>query len=108
MPELDLEVHEDPAHYAAFDLNATGKVIFGFAVRLLGWSMENQSSSTLAHADIYDGTDTSGTALFAINLAGNQSGRDWFGPGGILFKNGLYLNVTAQEVKGAVFYRRHR
>ena len=106
--ELDLEVHSDPACYVTFDLSAAGKAIFAFSAVVFGWSMRNVSTTTEATLDIYDGTDTTGISLFGINLAGNQTGRDWFGDRGILFRNGLYINVTAQEVKGAVFYRPHR
>ena len=103
---VELEVHNEPAHYVAFNLNATGAAVLGFAAVVLGWSMKNASGTTLAALDIYDGTDHTGTSLFPIQLAANQTGRDWFGPNGILFRNGLYINVTAQQVSGAVFYRR--
>jgi len=105
--ELDLDVIDEPADHIEFDLNGTGKAITNFAIILYGWSMYNVSTTTLATVNVYDGTDTSGSIVFPINLAANQSGRDWFGPGGIWFRNGLYLNVTAQEIKGSVFYRRH-
>lgn len=107
-PELELETYEEPAHYIAFDLNGNGKMLANFGLRLCGWSVRNLSSTTLATFDVYDGTDSSGTAIFPVSLAANESSREWFYPGGILMANGLYVNVTAQEVKGAVFYRRHR
>ena len=107
-PDFEIEVREEPAHPVTFDLNAAGAALVSFACIVYGWSMRNASSSTLASLDVYDGTDHSGTSLFPINLAANQSGRDWFGPGGILFKNGLYINVTAQHVTGAVFIRHIR
>lgn len=109
MPELDVELVEveEPAHYVTFDLNATGKILFNFAVVVYGWSMRNVSATTEATLDVYDGTDTTGNVIFPVNLAGNETNREWFNRG-VRLESGLYVNVTAQEVKGSVFYRRHR
>lgn len=104
--EIDLEVHSDPAWSLTFDLNGTGKALAAFSVILLGWCMKNVSSSTEATLDIYDGTDATGVTLFPVNLASNETSVVWFGDRGILMRNGVYVNVTAQEVKGALFYRR--
>ena len=106
--ELDLEVHEDPVHYVYLDLNATGRLVFSFAVVLHGWSLANPASGATAAANLYDGTDTTGQPIFPLSFADSESVGDWFGDRGILLKNGLYVNVTSGEVKGAIFYRRHR
>jgi len=106
--EFELEVREDPAHYASFNLSSAGKAEFGFAVVLHGWALANTSPAASTEIDLYDGTDTSGTVLFPVTLAANESSREWFGDRGVLFRNGLYLNVASGGVKGCVFYRRHR
>jgi len=106
--EVEIELREEPAYPVTFNLNATSGTVVAYACVVFGWSMKNASGTTLATLDVYDGTDHSGTSLFPINLAANQSGRDWFGPNGILFRNGVHINVTAQQVSGAVFIRRHR
>lgn len=106
--EFELEVFTDPAHHVYFDLNGAGSVVLGMSVVLHGWSIRNVSGTTLAQLDIYDGADTSGGhAIFPINLAANETSREFF-ERGVLLKNGVYVNVTAQEVKGALFYRHHR
>ena len=107
MPELDIEVREEPAHPVYFDLNGAGTAVFSFAVIVYGWSIRNVSTTTEANLDVYDGTDTTGHIIFPVNLAGNETSREWFNRG-VEFKNGLYLNVTAQEVKGSIFFRKHR
>lgn len=104
--EFELEVSEDPALWVNFDLNGTGKLVFDCSVRLYGWALKNVSSSTLASLDIYDGTDTSGVPVFPVNLASNETSREWWNRG-VLMRNGVYVNVTAQEVKGALFFRYH-
>lgn len=106
-PEFELEVTQDPAHYIAFDLNGAGKALASFSVVVFGWAIRNMSASTLATADLYDGADTSGTLLLPWALASNAFDVKWFGPNGVWFKNGLYVNVTAQEIKGSIFYRHH-
>jgi hypothetical protein len=107
--ELDLEVHEDPAHYVYFDRNGTGGILMGFSIRLMGYCLKNPSGAATAALDFYDGTDTtSAQPLFPITFAASESITDWFGPNGILLYNGIYVNVTSGEVKGSVFYRKHR
>jgi hypothetical protein len=98
---------DDPAHHAYFDLNATGAVVLGFAHVLYGWSIKNVSTTTEANIDFYDGADSSGLPTFPVNLTGNETNREMW-PRGVLMKNALYINVTAQEVKGSVFFRRVR
>lgn len=106
LAEVEVEVTEEPAHWQNFDLNATGKMMFNFSVVLFGWSIRNISTTTEALLDIYDGTDTSGVVVFPVNLAGNETNREFWNRG-VLMRNGVYVNVTAQEVKGSLFYRRH-
>jgi hypothetical protein len=107
-PELELEVISEPAWPITFDLNGAGLMLANYAVVLFGWAVRNVSSGTEAKFDIYDGTDASGVPVFPVNLAGNETNREWFGPNGVRFRNGVYVNVTAQEVKGSVIVRRHR
>lgn len=107
MPELDIEVREEPAEYVYFDLNGAGAAVVQFALIVYGWSMRNVSATTEATLDAYDGTDATGKIVFPVNLSGNETNREWFNRG-VLMRNGLYVNVTAQEVKGSIFYRRHR
>lgn len=106
--EVELELHERPAHPITLDVNATGVTVCGFSVILFGWAVRNASATTLASFDVYDGTDHSGVSVFPVNLAANEASREWFGPNGIEFKNGVYFNVTAQHVTGAVFIRHRR
>lgn len=103
---FELEVREDPAEYITFDLSGAGRALASFGLTVYGWSLRNVSTTTEAFLDIYDGTDASGIVIFPVNLAGNETSREWFNRG-VDFKNGLYVNVTAQEVKGSLFYRHH-
>lgn len=108
-PELELEFRADPAHYVYFDLSATGKALVAFSVVLYGYTLVNPSGAATAAINLYDGTDTSSAEpILPLTFAVSESLSDWFGPNGILFKNGVYANVTSGEVKGSVFYRHVR
>lgn len=107
-PEIELEVRSDPTHHIDFDLNGAASKLLGFSAVLFGWAMRNMSSSTLATADMYDGDDSSGKPTIPLALAANGFDVRWFGPNGVWFKNAVYLNVTAQEIKGTLFYRHIR
>lgn len=106
--EVEIEVRSDPAHYVTFDLSGTTKLLCGFSVIVYGWVLKNPSSSVAAAIDLYDTADGTGVPVFPLSLAASESIGDWFGDQGVWLKNALYANVTAGEVKGAVFYRHHR
>jgi hypothetical protein len=91
--------------YVTFDLNAKGSVLLDFSVRLVGWALRNKSVSNPANIDLYDGADTSGTPVFPVTLAANESVRDLFPDGGVLLLNALYANITLGEVAGCVVYQ---
>lgn len=106
--EVDIEVHEDPAHWRYFDITA-GLVLLGHAAIVYGYSLKNPSGAATAAIDIYDATDAvSAQQVFTLTFAASESLGDSWGSRGILFKNGVYANVTSGEVKGSIFYRHYR
>lgn len=106
--DFELEVSTDPLWRVYFDLNGAGKALVQFSAKLGGFAIRNMSSSSTAAMDFYDGTDTTGNAIVPITLAANESTREYWWPGGVLFKNGVYANVTSGEIKGSIFYRHIR
>jgi hypothetical protein len=106
--DFSLEVKEDPAHYVTFDVSATTKLLLGFSVVVFGWALKNPSGSVAAAIDVYDTPDGTGVPVFPVTLASSESVGDWFGPNGVWMKNAVFVNVTAGEVKGAIFYRHVR
>ena len=106
--EFALEVTTDPAHYGTWSLSAAGRIITGFSVRLLGWAATETSGSAAATVNVYDGTDTTGLIVLPIRLAQSEAGESWYGPNGIWFKNGVYINVASGQAQGAIFYRHVR
>jgi hypothetical protein len=74
-------------------------------VWLIGWALRNESNSSPANIDIYDGADTSGVPTFPITLAANESVRDLFPQDGVGMLNAVYINVTSGQVGGSVIYQ---
>jgi hypothetical protein len=97
-----------PINHVNFDLTGAGALVLGFSCYFLGWTLRNQSASTVATADLYDGADASGIVTFPLSIAAASHSHIWFGPEGVWLENGLYVNVGAQEVKGSVFFRHMR
>jgi hypothetical protein len=105
---IEAWLEEHHVRYLAFDLNASSRLLLGFAVDLYGWSLKNLSTSTAADIDLYDGTDTSGVAALPVQIPSSSTSTVWFGPNGVRFHNAVFANVTTGEVKGSLFYRHVR
>ena len=73
------------------------------ANRLLGWSLRETSGVASATVYLRDGTDDSGAMVAAIQLAAGESVRDSYFPGGLSLIAGLYVDVAAGQVEGAVY-----
>jgi hypothetical protein len=105
LEEYQIELSEEPAHHAYFDKSSSGQ-IFQFSVVVLGFWMLNPSGSTAATGSIADGNDGTGNPDLPVYLAANTLITPSFGSRGVRFLNGVYLNITAGEIKGSILYRR--
>lgn len=106
--ELDIEIRAEPCHYVAFDQAGTATALTQFATIVYGWVLANPSGSVAATMNVYDSADGSGTIVMPFSLASSESISDWYGPNGVLFRNAVYANVTAGEVKGCLLFRHVR
>lgn len=70
---------------------------------LLGYALRETTGAANATVLLRDGATADGAVVIPITLGPNESTRDWFGPGGISFGNGLFVEVAAGEVEGSVF-----
>lgn len=67
----------------------------------LGFSVRETAGST-ATIRVYDNASAaSGTLLDSIQLAANESAREWY-PGGIWFSAGVYVDIVSGAVEGSV------
>lgn len=105
---IELAVYLDPSRHAEWTLTSGGKIVTGFSVRLMGWTAAETSGSAGCTINVYDGTDTSGSIVLPIKLASGQSSTDWYGPNGILFKNGVYVSMGSGASEGSVFFNHVR
>lgn len=72
---------------------------------LVGYGIRNLSDVAAATVLLRDGSDAAGDLVMPLELAPGESARDWFGPGGIGLSQGLYVDVAAGSVDGAVYLR---
>jgi hypothetical protein len=86
-----------PATTTADVLIQTGQaVLFGLAVE------EDAGTPAVARFVLRDGTTTSGAIVLPVRLAASGSTYAWFNDG-ILFRNGLFLDMLSGSINGALF-----
>ncbi len=86
-----------PATTTADVLIQTGEVIlFGYAIE------EDAGSPAVARLVLRDGTTAAGAIVLPVRLAASGSASQWFNDG-IKFRNGLFLDMVAGSVNGALF-----
>ena len=106
--EYRLDVEEPWSRHVAWTLSGAGLARIQFGAILMGWSATETTGAATAAVNLYDGADTSGVILLPIRLASGESAESWYGPGGIRFRNGVYINVASGAAQGALFYRHYR
>lgn len=79
---------------ASMKLSVSAGRIAGFAVREL--------AGAAASVRLLDGIDEGGELRLPINLAANESTRDWLMPAGVAFGAGVYAVVTG-SIEGVVY-----
>lgn len=79
---------------------AAGLRLVGFAAR--------ESAVTAAAATfiiVHGATAAGGTSVVPVELAANESAREWFGPEGINCANGISISIVAGTVDVNLFYK---
>ena len=85
-----------------FPASSAGLVALGGSGLLVGIGVRETAGAAAAF-DVLDGTTSGGNVIVPYTLAANQSVREWFAPWGIDFTNGLFVNITAGTVRGALY-----
>lgn len=78
-------------------------VVAGGGTLLSGWSFRETTGAAAARVDIFDGLDAGGQLVATITLAANESTRDSLSVPGIWCRRGVFVNVVAGAVAGAVW-----
>lgn len=87
------------------DIDAAVAAIAG--LRLIGFACR-ESAATAAAATfriVHGATGAAGTVLVPIELAANESTREWFGPEGIACASGLSIDHIAGTMDVELFYK---
>jgi hypothetical protein len=77
-----------------------GMIVSGRTI-LLGYSMA-ETAGAVAVFNIFDG-GTGGTKIARVNLNANESTREWMGPMGIAFEQGLFISRVSGTVDVCVY-----
>jgi hypothetical protein len=101
-PESD---HPWAAHYRTKihvpTTTTTLQLANGFGT-VLALIVEETTGSAGARFELWDGTSTGGEYIGPWTLSSGQSIDNAYPPKGLVFRNGLFLNVTAGSVAGSV------
>lgn len=100
--EIDLELDSPPVLPVSIPAGQSGAVTGG-PTTLCGWSLRNTSAAAVAQIDLYDGADATGQLVATITLAANESTRDYLPQPGVTCRRGVYVNIVAGAVAGAVW-----
>lgn len=92
------------AHAIAVPATGSQQVLGGPSL-LMGWSFLESTGAAAATVEVYDGYGAGAQLVTAISLSAGQSTRDWLGPHGIYCSEGLFVNVVAGSVRGALWAR---
>lgn len=80
---------------------ADGLLVAG-AGFLLGFAFRETTAAAGATVRLIDGNDGNGQLIYPFTLVANESRGEWFAPVGIELLRGLFLDVAAGSVEGAV------
>lgn len=87
-------------------VTASRQVLGGDARAFCGWSIAETTNVSTAAVRFHDGSGTGGEILSRINLAINESNREYFTPHGLeCFTGKIYLEVISGSVEGVIFWR---
>lgn len=81
---------------------ASGQLIGPRAI-VWGWNFTETTGAAVAAVRLWSGGGTGGTLLLSLKLASGASATQWTTGPGVLADGGVYLEVVAGSVEGAVY-----
>ena len=82
---------------------STSVKLVNWAGRITWFSFRETTGAALATFRLWDGQDNSGALVAAVNLGPGESTRDYTGRHALPFDGGLFIEVLAGSVEGAVY-----
>lgn len=92
-----------PASAIPIAATTTDVLLCGNALLLRGWSLCETTGAGTAEVYLRDGTNATGLIVAHVTLKSSESTRDYPSFAGIGIRGGLYLDVVAGTVDGAVW-----
>ena len=91
-----------PVPATPFDIPAASAQLAAGRMLVMGVIIGESSGVATAKVRIRDGVTVAGTRVLPFTLAANESVRDWFGDYGIVYEQGLFVEVVAGAVEGSI------
>ena len=70
---------------------------------IAGFNLHETTGASSAFVKIHDGQDTSAPVMLFISLGAGESTRDWYFPGGLKFKQGVYVEIVTGAIEGVMY-----
>lgn len=93
-----------PAQLLPFAATTTDLTLYTGNAVLLGWSFAETTNSATASLTLNDGPDDTYPEIVRINLAINESTRDYPPGNGILIRTGIFLEILSGSVEGTIWF----
>jgi hypothetical protein len=70
---------------------------------IAGFNLHETSGENPAFVRIHDGGDVNAPTMLFISLAPGESTRDWYFPGGLKFRYGVYVEIVTGTIEGVMY-----
>ena len=70
---------------------------------IAGFNLHETSNENPAFVRIHDGGDVNAPTMLFISLAPGESTRDWYFPGGLKFRYGVYVEIVTGTIEGVMY-----
>lgn len=94
-----------PVQALSFPAQGGGSILITGDLLLAGWSLYETTGAAVATVDLYDGGDATGQFIARVNLNPGQCVQEALPVPGVYLTRGLFVNVIAGSVAGAVWVR---
>jgi hypothetical protein len=81
----------------------TNQILYNGFGTVMALVMEETTGTAGARFELWDGESTGGEYLGPWTLSAGQSFDNAYPPKGLIFRNGLYLNVTSGSIAGVAY-----
>ena len=80
-----------------------GGILIPGAGLIAGFNLHETTGASTAYVKIHDGSDANAPVMLFISLAAGESSRDWYFPGGLKFKYGVYVEIVSGSIEGVMY-----